>query len=354
MPHIVSAFTDSFGVYNRASSSCTRYSRRRAASAAVAAAAFTALLAATAGGAGPDSSGAKLPAPAVRAPAAFVPSARISRSSATSVPWRGDYETGNFSQWDDDLQQKVSDRAAIVSSPLRQGRYAARFEVDPGDNDVAGSGSGERTEAWIDQASTDGFEGREEWYAWSTMFAPDFSANVSDWNAFTQFHNTGTAGCTTSFRVSGTRLVFGVCGGRAGRETGRWVIDKKKQNGVWYDFVVHVRWSSDPATGYVQVWENARSVVPFTRLATLYPGQGVYLKQGYYRNAQGNVAVVYHDGTRRASGYRGAIAGFPAGTWPRLAPLYRSASPHQRRKHGRRVTASVGRSLFAVPTPSGR
>jgi hypothetical protein len=240
----------------------------------------------------------------------------LSRASA-AISWRGDYESGNFSQWNLGVQQKADGRASIVSSPGRQGRYAARYEVDPGDNNVAGSGSGERTEALTSQASTDGYEGHENWYAWSTMFAPGFVSDSTTWNAFTQFHQTGSTGQAVSFDVVQNTIIFLSWGGDFTNPTlCRATLDSNKQNGIWYDFVFHVKWSSNPSVGFFEIFENGKLVVPRTYCPTLYSGQGVYMKQGYYRRAQTNTAVVYDDGTRRGSSYADVVADFPSGTWP--------------------------------------
>ena len=69
------------------------------------------------------------------------------------------------------------------------------------------------------------------------------------------------------------------------------------QRGVWNDFVVHVKWSANPSVGFVELYHNGQQVVPPTPMATLYPGQGVYVKQGLYRNASiAPQGVVFHDG----------------------------------------------------------
>ncbi len=228
---------------------------------------------------------------------------------SAGISWRGDYESGNFSQWDCGVQQKSGDRATIVTSPVRQGRYAARFEVRPGDTNVAGSGSnGERTEALSCRSFG---EGQEQWWAWSTMFAPDFSANDSGWNLFTQWHNSGTTGGTVAFFVAGNKIAFQSYGGDPSHATARsWQI-ANKTNGSWYDFVFHVKWSSNPNVGFVEVWVNGSRVVPLTYTATLYNGQTVYLKQGYYRAAQPNTAVIYEDGMRQGTSYNDVSAEFP-------------------------------------------
>ena len=80
----------------------------------------------------------------------------LTSSGRSAITWRGDFETGNLSQWTA-LQAKDPSRVTIRSDVVRQGRYAARFEVRSGDSNVAGSGSGERTHLYIGTAMTDGY-----------------------------------------------------------------------------------------------------------------------------------------------------------------------------------------------------
>src|SRR5688500_14830349 len=88
-------------------------------------------------------------------------------SAQSSISWRGDFETGNLSQWNLVPQATDPSRATVQTSVVRQGRYATRIEVRPGDNNVAGSGSGERTDLLISRATTQGYEGNEAYWAWS-------------------------------------------------------------------------------------------------------------------------------------------------------------------------------------------
>ena len=43
-------------------------------------------------------------------------------------------------------------------------------------------------------------------------------------------------------------------------------------------------------------------------MATLYPGDGVYVKQGFYRRPSGSVSTVYQDGMRRGDSYASVSA----------------------------------------------
>src|SRR5690349_9089360 len=48
--------------------------------------------------------------------------------------WYGDYETGNLSQWHvgPDYWLAGTSFATVTTSPVRQGKYAGRFEVQTG------------------------------------------------------------------------------------------------------------------------------------------------------------------------------------------------------------------------------
>jgi hypothetical protein len=215
---------------------------------------------------------------------------------------RLDYETGSFSQWSA-IQADPGD-ATIVRSPVHQGRFAARFIVRPGDNPIGMTG--ERAEVYW---TTGEHEGTESWWAWSTYFPTGFRPNPnSSWNIFTQWHHTGGT-CTNpvSFEVnnysSPARLRLRVWGGRLAsdcqpsfRRVWNFAILRRSR---WYNFVFHVKWSSSRSIGFVKLWVNGRVKIPKTHVANLYRGQGVYVKQGFYRGSSRLTTTIYHDGLRR-------------------------------------------------------
>jgi hypothetical protein len=214
---------------------------------------------------------------------------------------RLDYESGNFRQWT--AVQAVSGGARIVRAPVRQGHYAARFLVRPGDRPVVG---GERAEVY---KMTGEVEGTESWWRWSTYFPTGFRPNRNTaWNIFTQWHHTGgTCSPPVSFGVnsstSSPRLELRVWGGRltstcdtTSRRAWRFATLGRNR---WYNFIFHVKWSSSSSTGFVQLWVNGTVRIPKTYLPTLYRGLGVYVKQGFYRAHSNLTTTIYHDGLRR-------------------------------------------------------
>ena len=201
--------------------------------------------------------------------------------------WLGDFETGNLSQWT--LVQSVSsDRIRVTPDPVRQGRFATRFEVRDGDDE-----GGERAE--LARTAIKEKPGSEYFYGWSTYFAPDFP-NAPSWQEIIQWKGDGSGSPPLAVDVDDNVLKL---------QAGPQVSDRSPlwqttlQRGRWLDFVVHVKWSSDARVGFVEMWFNGAKVLERRSLSTMYAGKENYLKQGIYRSSDiSGTSVVWHDGMR--------------------------------------------------------
>ncbi|MBL1074078.1 polysaccharide lyase [Nocardia sp. 2] len=233
----------------------------------------------------------------------------------------GDYETGDFSQWaycqnivvtsGPCTSYSNTDSMQVVSDTVRQGRYAARFEVDQGDT----PGSiccGDRAEVSGENA-TDADEGDERWYQWSTRFAPNFPAGRG-WSVLSQWHANADGSPPLAIGAGPTNVSedhWGVvvstwyAPGDPGPTYTPW--SRQIVTGEWTDIKLHVKWSVEDSEGYLELWvggvRQSFDAAPCAgeircRVRTLMPsGGGIYFKQGYYRDpdieAEG---IVYHDG----------------------------------------------------------
>jgi Polysaccharide lyase len=258
---------------------------------------------------------------------------RTSRFLATNAPpslaegraFAGDWETGNASQWSGNHWNRnvpLSDQFAIVSDPVRQGGFAARFTVRPGDQ--FGTTSGERSEVLYTGANE--VEGDDVWYAWSTLFRSNWTT-PSGWSIFAQWHSSYPVSPPVAFNMKGERIQVNVFSGAV--DTGAagfkaaYPVTDALERGAWNDFVVHVVWSS--TSGAIQVWHRTGSN-PFelkvneSDFPTMQTVDGVvssnYVKLGFYRNDEPNMtSVVYQDGFSRATRPQGlapAFGGDPA------------------------------------------
>lgn len=186
---------------------------------------------------------------------------------------------------------------AVVPAPGRPG-WAGRFVVTPGASPIS---SGERAEVFRQSVEA---AGNESFWSWSVYFPREFASNPNAaWNVFTQWHQTGPTGVQPfSFEVENKQgretIRLRVWGGNPADPHRRaWSLGLLERQ-RWYDFALRVKWADD-RSGLVQLWLNGRRVVSASGFPTLYAGQGVYLKQGFYRGPSNLTTTLYIAGTRQ-------------------------------------------------------
>jgi Polysaccharide lyase len=225
----------------------------------------------------------------------------IPAGAAFSCDFSGSWQDCQFGE-----QAKVAGRATMVTVA---GVNAVRLHTEPGDDNVAGSGSNERNDLTTSQATTDGYEGREHWWAHSILFPNDYvdppesTSSSWNWGALGGFHNTTNGagqGNLTLMAMPATAispdrptgLSFKVAyGTQTSPQEATYPIGPVVRN-QWYNFVYHVKWSSG-SDGYFDAWVNGVQKMSY-RGPTLYPGQGVYLKLGNYHTPFNQTSSVVH------------------------------------------------------------
>ena len=210
--------------------------------------------------------------------------------ASAGIVWRGDFESGDRSQYSS-TQMVSADRLQVVTSPVAEGKYALKATVRQGDDPI--NSSGNRNElVYLGREAM----GSEYYYRWKVMFAADFPS-VDTWQLFTQWHHDGCCGSPpVEFYVRGEEMRMSLPG------TGEVPWRTKLVRGVWHEFILHVKWHSDPKVGFVELWHNKELVLPKRGAMTMYSGQKNYLKLGLYRNdAVQPTGVMYHDGFVQAT-----------------------------------------------------
>ncbi|WP_084515105.1 polysaccharide lyase [Nocardia acidivorans] len=234
----------------------------------------------------------------------------------------GDFETGNFDQWANCQNVLVrsepctsyhnpTSRMEVESAVVRQGRYAARFEVHQGDM-PANLCCGDRAEVSGEEA-TRSDEGDDRWYQWSTRFGAGFPADRG-WTVLSQWHADedgppplAVASGPTNVGMNRWGVVVSTydAPGHPGPTFTPWSAEIVTDS--WIDIKMHVKWSVHDEVGFIELWIGGVPQVfgdapcaGQTRcmVRTLMPrGGGTYFKQGYYRDpAIDAPGVVYHDG----------------------------------------------------------
>lgn len=204
-------------------------------------------------------------------------------------------------------QAKEPGRATIVNLG-RDGTTSVRLHTEPGDNNVAGSGTLERNDLYLAQPGTSDpivfNEGDEHWWAHSVLFPDDFSTPRWHTYAIAGFHHIGPTGqgnFQLHFQQRADVTEYGdlVFRGYAGTQDQNVFtvtiapggVNPPITKNVWYDFVYHVKWSSSTG-GYFDAWVRKGSETTYRRVLA-YKGPTLYsnseIKGAYFKLAN------YHD-----------------------------------------------------------
>jgi hypothetical protein len=217
----------------------------------------------------------------------------FSATAEAAVIWRGDFESGDFSQWQGLVNEKTGDRVniAIVEDVVTQGTKACRFDIH-GDDDFSTSQS--RTQITRHTERTD--EGEDVYMASYFLMPADakFRNQIQYWESNGYKNNVDF--WVTPKEGGGTTLHFGT--GLLGKDE-HWSTDLVLNQ--WHLLAHHIHWSQDAAKGSISVWYDGKLVVDAVMLATKPDNQPLFTQLGFHR-AQRNDAVdtLYLDGTIEA------------------------------------------------------
>ncbi|MGY2084334.1 heparin lyase I family protein [Blastococcus sp. SYSU DS0539] len=207
--------------------------------------------------------------------------------------WGYDATTLAPDPWPEIHALRPDQYGTTTANPYPGSERTAFFTVKPGDTGWNGTHGTLRSEVRDSIAdSGDVQPGDEQWWAWSTFFPADF-----DWDErgqfliYTQWHQTVNSGNPNVHFWSDVdeHLMVDVRGGTGGRVAGdaqyvRTFDLGTIAKGSWNDHTVRFVWSPDPEKGLIEVWHQGEQVLS-ERVANLYEGQSVYIKQGIYSAA---------------------------------------------------------------------
>lgn len=204
-----------------------------------------------------------------------------------------DYNTGDWSQWGDTYGHcPPTTTFAIDADVLRtpdsvgSARYMVSGVCDP----IIGSGGvSRRSEHSSREQDEYVYEGDERWYYMAIKPAAGMPTPKYNYFLVTQWHPEGDGSPVFSinFHSSGTVDIG---------EDHKLVIGPLRK-GVWTDYVLHVKHSRSPASGWLEAWENGVKTIQRTPFATMTDGS-LWLKQGIYTSPKEGTArhELWHDG----------------------------------------------------------
>jgi hypothetical protein len=212
------------------------------------------------------------------------------------------------------VSEQAPDRITTDSSVARKGTHSVKFTVAGTDNP---SGFGVRADlAGPSTGPAALCEGDERYIGWSILFPSDFTSQLSQngWVAVAEDGFGSPYGYPS--------LNFAFDGGPNG---GRFVLDSRTGGlnnpqaiwsvnptyGQWMDVVTHVKFSTDPSVGYVELWINGVRQT-FSNGSqryyqnTLLPGAdtcGRIQHQNYRDPAMSGTVTLYQDEIKMGTSY---------------------------------------------------
>ncbi len=237
--------------------------------------------------------------------------APLTAGSRTPATFVGDFERGDFSNWDT-RQGAQADSLQIVTDVVRRGRYAAKFTVRPGE--IVSNGN--RAEITHDHAD---HPGSKRWYAWSFFVPSDFQDTEWQpklWQCIGQWHDQpdprlGETWKTFPGHSPSIALYYTSKNGVPAIEL--WHGPKKDQDivavapirkGEWMDVVFHIGWSPG-ADGYVEAWLNGNPLIApegdqhKVFGPNMWNSYSHFLKIGLYRSSRFTTTnSIYYDEVR--------------------------------------------------------
>ncbi|HHL32187.1 MAG TPA: hypothetical protein ENJ41_06335 [Oceanospirillales bacterium] len=242
----------------------------------------------------------------------------------------GGFETGNHQQWSDlnwNLNRPESEQFQIVTTPVRQGLFAAKTIVHDGDEFL--DTGGERCDLER-PANFNEHEGDEYWYAFSTQFdsnwqnpgpVPGDWLLIADWHASANYPDicqplqleTDGDGKLKATVLSGNVEGYNCFNGSGTAFYHEQVLLNNVSPGLWHDFIIHIKWTSSN-NGLIEIWHLLEGEKKFSKLLELNniptlqfktnpanPDSPYFILAHYRDSLNTHTSVLYHDGFRQAT-----------------------------------------------------
>jgi len=205
----------------------------------------------------------------------------VHSTASGEVIWRGDFETGDLSQWRG--APKV-EGVKVVTEPVREGKYALRIDA----TNAAKKGKNDRIEFQHQPKPPGTAEGTERYFGWS-VYVPKTFADTHHSLGYFETRNSWSQ--LMAFEVRGLDVKFST---RVPYKL-HWTGKGKLTPGKWHDIAVPVLWSRDATKGFVEVWFDGEKVVPLVKTATLRDENVAFFQLGMFRETSDQPETIIID-----------------------------------------------------------
>lgn len=213
--------------------------------------------------------------------------------------WRGDFETGDLSQWH---YLTNPQGIGVQSECVYEGRYAGVIEITGADEFLwHGNAALNRSEFNVKPSDTS--EGADTFLGWSFYLPEPWSEakhELGYWESSDSWQQ------QMRFNIHGEALSFQ--SSSAGDY--HWQLDKGASAGVWHDLAMQVHWSSDPQKGFIEIWHDGDKVARTRMQTRVNDKDAMFTQIGILRHQQDRVERIYIDNARQGETLQEVLAGY--------------------------------------------
>jgi len=223
----------------------------------------------------------------------------LSTGAQAELLWQADFETGDLSQWSY-IANPIG--ASVTSECAYQGRYAGKIAITGADEYLwHGNPALNRSEFHYRPAAT--AEGDTTYLGWS-FYLPEPLLNIRHEIGYWESDNSWQQ--QMRFTLTGDTISFS----RSDAAQPYWSQPGFASAGVWHDVAMAVHWSSDPATGYAQVWLDGKPMGRTQLQTRVNDTDDMFTQIGLLRARVEAQEVILIDNVRAADNIEQVLAAF--------------------------------------------
>ncbi len=222
-----------------------------------------------------------------RSSAVLVLLAGLSRAAPARAEliFHGDFETGDLSQWTYLLDPQG---LSVADSPVNEGKHSGKVVITK--NELWKNGLN-RVEVQYGPANRYVAEGAELYYGYS-FYLPE--ALTGDTHQIFYWETYNSYLPVMQLSAEGQKLRFVT---RKPDLKVHWEADGMATPGKWHRVAIHIKWSSDPVVGAVDLWFDGQQVVTGGKAQT-FLGDPAFVQHGLLRDPIDKVETLYMDDAR--------------------------------------------------------
>lgn len=210
---------------------------------------------------------------------------------SAEVLWRGDFETGDLTQFGTALNPTKGDRKNInvVMMPVHGGTRAAEVVIHP--DDLWQGNNHNRVELHYDANEARTGEGKTTYFSFYFRL-PEHAQTLNDiayWETANSYQQ--SMAFWIEPKDGGTQLSF-----RTNHPSGMTHFSGPVSIDAWHQLAMEILWSENAAMGRVNVWLDGKKVVDDVAAKTKPDANRAFIQMGYHRNQTATpVETIYLD-----------------------------------------------------------